>query len=469
MTYTLIIPEVLGVFLSVFKDLFTEPSYRYFCSFIVGLGILETKRCVSNIILSSPIEKHWTNFYRFLRQYKWSKEEVSRRLLELIVRILKVERDEDGRIRVYGVTDDTYTVKCGKKIFGVSWFVRKLKNMPKKMFGNCFVCFGILFQIKKRWLLFPISALLYLRKKYVEGLPKEKQKEEENRFMTKIELAVKTITGLVFSEWIHLVVITDGAYAQMKTFAFPLLKKGIDVLGRLRKDSVCYSLPPLKRRVGPGRPKTYGKKLNLEKMASFKKLFSPYKLFLYGKEVISEIASKTILLKGWDRPVLLVIAKEKNGSPIFLFTTDLTLSPARVVELYAARWKIEIGFRELKQEGGMADYRVRSKQGIERHVTLSFVAQSLLQLLALLDVKDLLAIEPVLRPWYPYPDFSLSKSREMIQRACILNLFWQLLLKMGIPYKKDDAISAFNELLRGPYRTSNVNFTRQLKLKSAKV
>jgi len=146
MTHTLIIPEVLGVFLLAFRDLFTEPSYRYFSSFIIGYGVLETKRYVSNIILTSAIGRHWTNFYRFLRQYKWSKEEVCKRLFEIIVGNLKVERDKDGRFRVYGVIDDTYAVKCGKMIYGVSWFVRKLKNMHKKIFGNCFVCFGLLFQ-----------------------------------------------------------------------------------------------------------------------------------------------------------------------------------------------------------------------------------------------------------------------------------------------------------------------------------
>lgn len=465
MIYTLITPEALGTFLVFFKDLFTAPSYRYFCSFIMSLMVLDTKRCVTNIILTSRIGKHWTNFYRFLREYKWSPQQVSQRLLELLIWNLKPERDNDGRIRIYGVVDDTHAIKCGKKIYGVSWFSRKLKNMTKKIFGNCFVCFGLLFQINKRWILFPIAALVYIRKKYIEELPEKEQAKEENKFMTKIELAIKIITGLTFFEWIHLIIITDGAYAQMKSFAFPLLKKGIDVLGRLRKDAVCFSLLTPREKEGRGRPRIYGQRLNLEEMASDKSLFQPYKLFLYGKEVITEIASKIIILKGWNRPILLVMAKEKNGQPIFLFTTDLSLTPARVVELYAPRWKIEISFRELKQEGGMADYQVRSKKGIERHVTLCFVAHCLLQLLSILDVKERLSIDPIFRPWYKSPLFSISQTRLMIQQVCIRNLFFQLLGKMGIPYEKYKVISAFNELINGQYRDLGNYSSNKLEFK----
>ncbi len=231
------------------------------------------------------------------------------------------------------------------------------------------------------------------------------------------------------------------------------------------KDAVCFCPSVTRRKEKRGRPRIYGERLNLKEMASDESLFSPDKLFLYGKEVITDLAFKIIILKGWNRPILLVIAKEKNGEPIFLFTTDISLTPARVVELYASRWKIEIGFRELKQEGGMADYQVRSKKGIERHINLCFISHCLLQLLSILDVKERLSIKPIIRPWYSPPDFSISQARLMIQQVCIRNLFFQLLVKMGIPYKKYDVISAFNELINGQYRDLEDCITEKVGLK----
>jgi len=51
MVYKLNTPEVLETFLLFFSNLFTVPSYRYFCSFIIGLMVLKTKRCGTNINL----------------------------------------------------------------------------------------------------------------------------------------------------------------------------------------------------------------------------------------------------------------------------------------------------------------------------------------------------------------------------------------------------------------------------------
>jgi hypothetical protein len=47
-------------------------------------------------------------------------------------------------------------------------------------------------------------------------------------------------------------------------------------------------------------------------MVANESLFSPYTVFLYGRQIITQIASQIVILKGWDRPILLVIAFE-NG------------------------------------------------------------------------------------------------------------------------------------------------------------
>jgi hypothetical protein len=67
--YKIIIPDIISNLLLRFKDLFTAPSFECFCSFILGFMVLESKRYVTNIILSNNTIKHWTNFYRFLKSY----------------------------------------------------------------------------------------------------------------------------------------------------------------------------------------------------------------------------------------------------------------------------------------------------------------------------------------------------------------------------------------------------------------
>jgi transposase len=38
---------------------------------------------------------------------------------------------------------------------------------------------------------------------------------------------------------------------------------------------------------------------------------------------------------------------------VAFFTTDLTISVTQIIEYYGARWKIEAGFKEIKQEIGV--------------------------------------------------------------------------------------------------------------------
>jgi hypothetical protein len=69
------------------------------------------------------------------------------------------------------------------------------------------------------------------------------------------------------------------------------------------------------------------------------------------------------------------------SSSAVLLCTDLALSPLEIIQRYALRFAIEIAYRELKQRFAWGHYQVRSRQAIERHVALSFVACSLTTLL----------------------------------------------------------------------------------------
>jgi SRSO17 transposase len=50
----------------------------------------------------------------------------------------------------------------------------------------------------------------------------------------------------------------------------------------------------------------------------------------------------------------------------------------RLAKTAGARWSVEGGFEQAKQEVGLADYEVRSWTGWHRHVTLSLLAHAVL-------------------------------------------------------------------------------------------
>jgi hypothetical protein len=67
-------------------------------------------------------------------------------------------------------------------------------------------------------------------------------------------------------------------------------------------------------------------------------------------------------------PIGVVIFPQRSGKKMnIFFSTDLTRDPARLLELYAARFKIEQLFAEIKTSGGFSDCRQRSFTAIRRH------------------------------------------------------------------------------------------------------
>lgn len=114
-------PTEILFLLSSFQTLFTAPSYEYFCYFVQSLMGLEREGFVTNVYLSSNSKKHWTNFHRFLSRYRWSANEVSKRLIWLVFKIIQVGTKRE-HVEIIGALDDTHTEKHGEKFFGVSWY-----------------------------------------------------------------------------------------------------------------------------------------------------------------------------------------------------------------------------------------------------------------------------------------------------------------------------------------------------------
>jgi IS4 transposase len=62
---------------------------------------------------------------------------------------------------------------------------------------------------------------------------------------------------------------------------------------------------------------------------------------------------------------------------VALFTTDLTLSVTQIIEYYGARWKIESGFKELKQDIGSQSSQCRHAQAVMNHLNFCLMASTI--------------------------------------------------------------------------------------------
>ena len=69
-------------------------------------------------------------------------------------------------------------------------------------------------------------------------------------------------------------------------------------------------------------------------------------IFMYSKNRDVQYSETIVMSKALQRKIKIVFVYRKNGYIFPIFTTDLDLPAAKVIEYYAARWKIEAGFKE---------------------------------------------------------------------------------------------------------------------------
>jgi len=83
--------------------------------------------------------------------------------------------------------------------------------------------------------------------------------------------------------------------------------------------------------------------------------------------------TNVVMLKTLKCPVRVVWVFRKTQW-IALFSTDLNLSIKQIIEYYGARWKIESGFKEIKQEIGSSKSQTRNAHAVINYVNFSMMA-----------------------------------------------------------------------------------------------
>lgn len=257
-------------------------------------------------------------------------------------------------------------------------------------------------QRRGAWFCFPLSALLFVPQWACN---------KDWPFATKIALARLLLRRLgLAGRKVRLVV--DNLYAKAELIWID----GVTMVSRLKSNAALYDAPAPRKKGQRGRTRKRGKKVTARHLWSRRKSKRRVlQVHIYGKLVRIEafvdvlVSSPTL----GSRPLLVVIFPQRSGDKLnVFFSTDLELDPVRLLELYAARFKIEDVFDELKTVGGMGDYRQRGFVAIKRHVTLSLLAYSLLRL-AGLELAGAEALEA--EPWWA-PKGAPSVTR--LRRSC---------------------------------------------------
>ncbi len=285
----------------------------------------------------------------------------------------------DGRLLL--ALDDSINPKTGQHIFACQrTFDHAAKtNQTCYPWAQTLVTVGLLKRIHGRWSCLPLAFAFYLRRTSLEERC-IRVRRQAVVFRSKFEQAVQLIgrLGAVFTE-APVLVVTDSWFGNKGLFK-PLraqLGQRIHLLSRLRVNSTLYAIPePTAGR--PGRPRKYGQRLgNATELAeAMREHAKGYTLPVYGarREVIA--ADQVVMLKSLRcRARVVWVYRQRHW--VALMTTDLDLSVEQIIEYYAARWKIEAGFREIKQEIGSSHTQTRNPDAVTNHLHFCMAATTI--------------------------------------------------------------------------------------------
>lgn len=277
--------------------------------------------------------------------------------------------------------DDSINPKTGKHIFACQrTFDHAAKsNQSRWPWAQTLVTVGLLKPIHGRWSCIPLAFDFYLRRETLHGAC-VRLRHKALVFADKFAQAVVLIARLAtFFSQAPILVVTDSWFGNNGLLK-PLrarLGERAHLLSRLRVNAALYA------RVSPtsgkaGRPRKYGERLGsaTEMAALMRTQVHTYTLHVYGalREVVA--AERVVMLKTLRCPVRVVWVYRKTQW-VALMTTDLTLSVEQLIEYYSARWKIEAGFREIKQEIGSAHTQTRNPDAVVNHLHFCMAATTI--------------------------------------------------------------------------------------------
>ena len=329
----------------------------------------------------------------------------------------------DNRLLV--ALDDSINNKTGRKIFGCGFFhdhTAKL-NQPSYPWSQNIVTIGLLKVIKGRWCCLPLALRFYFMNKDIEANALTTQKAGKSvRFQSKMEQAVEMLIALA-TQFVDqsILVVADSWFGNDGLWR-PLNQSDFDfhLLSRLRANINLFDLPVPPSTKKSGRKRKYGEKRGsvTDMAAYYRESAQTFSVFLYGKQRDIRAYDRIFMLKNLRQPVRIVWVYRKTRWVAF-FTTDLNLSVQQVIEYYGARWKIESGFKEIKQELGSASSQNRNAFAVTNHLNLCMMAATVIWIYA-----DRIKADPERRHIVKgRTSFAFSDVRRLIANAAISDDF----------------------------------------------
>ncbi len=381
------LPSTMEASLLQFASCFTQPSFQTFCVIVTGWLLAHGRRVVTRIVRAGDgLEvKSFSCYHRFFSQARWSPDAIGRVILAWVLKFIP------RNAPIIVAVDDTLNRKTGRHIWAAGMHHDPLLSTARRAFfsfGHNFVVLSIQvrfpFAPHKVWSL-PILIRLY-RGKQKKGQPRGERKAigqaPPSEYRTRPQLASEMIALL--ASWlperaIH--VVGDSEYAGQSISR--RLPPNVHLTSRMVMNAALYDLPPKHPQNRRGAPRKKGRRLDspVQLAASTKVPWTKTKVTLYDRRV--RVWYKTCVALWYNsagaRPLRIVVVRDPSGrrKDDCFFSTDPSLSPTAILELFALRWPLEVAFYNAKQFLGLEDPQNRTPKAVQRTAPLALYLHDL--------------------------------------------------------------------------------------------
>jgi hypothetical protein len=387
--------------LQPFQDVFTAPGSRRFMEWITGLVLNSEEHTVTQSLIGVQRPQDWKTLEAFVEYGAWERDR-----LEQVATIQLVQTPTPQWYGYYvWAGDDTKVHRNSSNVWGTCTYheyTARCPNRASTVRAHNWVVLGALLPQEQQpaWFM-PQSARLYFRRTQLP--PGEVFQTKNDLLVQMLRCQAKCVAGK------HLAVF-DGAFAVWNV-VHPLVfpepgQARVEFLTRLRKDAYLCDLPPPPEgnRRGP-KPKWGPRLPQPGDVTQWHGTWHKGKGWIYGRLRTVRWQERVCLWRvlGWQVKVKVVIAEVSGYSkPFTLVSSALELTGVQMVELFAARFRQEDGFRDTKQRLGWEECRAWTKEPILRTTQAELLSLTLLRLLQIrLDAEhgDTWWYHP---PWNPH-------------------------------------------------------------------
>ena len=309
-----------------------QKTFFVFVTTVVGMLVRPDLRGVTSFVRALSLKPA---FYRsFLRLFRCAGIDVGT-LSDAWTKVVFSAFDKaifqvDGRPII--VADGLKVPKEGRRMPAVKSLHQESSNnsKPEWIMGHMFQSIAVIVEGIGRLFAVPLSSRIH------EGL--RVSNLEQKTLIDKLSLEVL---------WLPIpkpFILVADAYYCAGDLAKLLFEQGCHLISVARSNAVAFRSPSEEKKKRRGRKRKYGEKVKLKDFYGVNMKSAVVRA--YGNEKIEvQFATEDLLWKSSGKIVRFVVTLFPGGKRAILVSTDTTLAPETIIEIYATRIRIEQSFK----------------------------------------------------------------------------------------------------------------------------